>query len=164
MKNLYIKVQVTPEQSTAIQEAVFEQGGSWSAGETFVKYISYPFLTINGGILTFCSDEDSFYTNRSDLKQVFAREALELIEKCVAIKPAFVVDIRRGEIAVRENTLIQPKILDKDTPGLVCLWTFGEIICYNKKMDTTTLYGNELKDEILEKAYKQCDELNEVKR
>ena len=103
MKHLKFKVQVTHEQSILIQQAVFKKGGSWASGNTVVVCEFCPFLVLKKGCLTTCKDEDDFYENHGDVKQVFAREALALINGCKAIEPVFVVDIRGGEIAVRKK-------------------------------------------------------------
>ena len=87
MKKIRIKVQVTPEQSKAIQEAIFKKGGSWASGDAYVKHQDYHFLVIDYGYLTCCVTEDDFYKNHGDVKQVFAREALALISEGTAIKP-----------------------------------------------------------------------------
>ena len=88
MKNLKFKVQVTPEQRASIQQAVFKKGGSWASGNAFVVCQFCPFLVLKKGCLTTCKDEDDFYENNGDVKQVFAREALALIKGCKAIKPS----------------------------------------------------------------------------
>ena len=86
MKTIRIKVQVTPEQSKAIQEAIFKKGGSWASGNAYVKHQSYPFLIINYGYLTYCVAENRFYKHNGDVKQVCAREALAIIRESTAIK------------------------------------------------------------------------------
>ena len=77
---------VTPEQSKAIQEAVFKKGGSWANGDAYVKHQAYHFLVIDYGCLTYCVTEDDFYEENGDVKQVFARDALALISESTAIK------------------------------------------------------------------------------
>ena len=163
MKTIRIKVQVTPEQSKEIQEAIFKKGGSWARGDAYVKYQAYHFLVIEYGYLTYCVTEDDFYEHNGDVKQVFARDALALIKGCKAIKPAFVVDIRGGEIAVRKNTPDRPAVLDKDNPGLVYLWFIGVTTQYTKRSGITTLFVNEYRQGIEEKAHKLCAELNDQK-
>ena len=86
MNNLTFKVQVTPEQSKAIQEAIFKKGGSWAGGATYVKNQSYPFLVLEYDCLTYYATEDNFYKHNGNAKQVFARDALALISESTAIK------------------------------------------------------------------------------
>ena len=40
MKHLKFKVQVTPEQSSEIQKAIFEKRGQWADGTTDVKHLN----------------------------------------------------------------------------------------------------------------------------
>ena len=86
MKNLTIKVQVTPEQSKAIQEAIFKKGGGWATGDTCLKYLDKPFLVINYGYLVYSVTEDEFYEYNDNAKPVCARDALAIINESTAIK------------------------------------------------------------------------------
>ena len=45
-----IKMRVTPEQSTKVQEICFKNGIGWRAGKGTVKYINKPFLFIDENI------------------------------------------------------------------------------------------------------------------
>lgn len=164
MKKILIKVQVTPGQSRKIQEAVFEKGGGWMDQNTMVIHTDIPFLVIDKGTLFFCHNEASF--NEEDVKQVFVRDALELIKMSTSMNPTYIVDVRGSTVAIREkyspgtNTPVWPTILDRDTPGLVYLWELGNTTRYCKKSNSVVSYTNKYRYSVMEQAHKLCEELN----
>ena len=155
MQDLMFMVQVNPEQSTAIQRAIFEKGGKWADGTTYVRHLDKPFLVVRGGMITWLPSLDT------DIPQWFAHQALMLIETRTSLKPPYVVDDREDRVAVRENTRTSPSVLDEATPGLIYLWKLGKTTMYNRQEDSTTHYRNEHRHDILASAYKMCDELNQ---
>ena len=167
MKNLKFKVQVTPGQSKAIQEAVFEKGGGWMDQNTMVIHTDMPFLVIDKGTLFFCHNEASF--NEEDIKQVFARFALALIKASTSMNPTYIVDVRGSTVAIRDknvtgiNISYWPIILDRNTPGLVYLWELGNTTRYCKKSNSVISYTNKHRYAVMEKAYKLCAKLNNQK-
>ena len=167
MKNILVKVQVTPEQSERIQRALAEKGGCCVDRNANVNYTDMPFMLIDKGLWTFYHTEARF--NDENIRQVFARGALELIKASTSLRPAYVIDDRGDRLAIRKriisgtNTNVVPAVLDRDTPGLMYLWEFGKTTRYSKQSDITTHYGNEHRDDMLRKACILCDELNNQK-
>jgi hypothetical protein len=167
MKNTQFKVQVTPEQSTAIQRAIFEKRGQWADGTTNVKHLGKPFLIVRHGMIT-CTDSESMFLNldTEEIPQWFAHEALKLIKTRTSINPTYIVDVRGSTVAIREkcspgtNTPVWPQNLDRDTPGLVYLWELGNTTRYCKKSNSVVSYTNEYRYSVMKQAHKLCDELN----
>ena len=166
MKNLRIKVQVTPEQSEKIQQALLKK--AWKQGDqnATVRNTNMPFMVIKEGVVMFFSGEAAFLEYKG-VEHLFANEALKLIKASTSLRPAYVIDDRGDRLAVRKriirgtNTNVFPAVLDRDTPGLVYLWEFGKTTRYNKQSDITTNYGNEHRPDMLKKACVLCDELNQ---
>lgn len=165
MKNLKIRCQVTPEQSRKIQKAFFAKGGRRSSGSAVVAYTYSPFLFIHQGELHYTENELVYMELNPGLKQVFAHEALELIQNC-SQEDTYVIDVRDTLIAVRRqgiggnNVFTGSRELDKDTPGLICLWSIPPILRYDATKGMTTEYHGENRASILSEAQTLCDKLN----
>ena len=169
MKHLTFKVQVTPEQSAKIQQAIFEKGGRWMDDDTHVKYQGKTFLVVRSGMITSTDSESLFLNLDLEIPQWFAHQALQLIKNIrlpkenTPISPAYIVDDRGATVAIRKNTSVRPAMLYRNTPGLAHLWTLGDTNRYSQYSGATTLYENQYRDEILKEAYKLCAELNNQK-
>ena len=85
MKNLKVKAQVTPEQIAEIQKAIFKKGGSWASGDAYVKCQSFPFLSIESGLMKAHDEEEHFI--QLPYAQVPALDAMCMVENSKPYTP-----------------------------------------------------------------------------
>ena len=64
------KYRVNPETSKLLQEAVFKDGGKWSASKTGVQLVDHPYLFVKvDGVLSYCSYDGGSYFERHHLPE-----------------------------------------------------------------------------------------------
>lgn len=81
-----IKLEVTPSQSKLVQEIVFANGGFWATGAIEIKYLEKLFLFIDSKKrLTFASEIDREYFNRSTYKEIPADLFIRTNGTCISI-------------------------------------------------------------------------------
>jgi hypothetical protein len=73
LKDVAIKIRVTPEQSRKVQEMCFKHGVYWCGGDSDVELTDKPFLFIDDGEISFETNENSFnnYKNTEVTYQEF---------------------------------------------------------------------------------------------
>ena len=135
MKNLKFKVQVTPEQSTKIQKAIFAKGGKWVTNRTYVRHLDQHFLVVQNGEISYIHSEEGFQNYDPAFTQWFAHDALDRIRKSTPMH-TYVVDSFDNVIAVRtstsRDTVTSPrKKITAHSPGVAYMWILEDTIQYD---------------------------------
>ena len=168
MKNLKIKVQVTPEQSTEIQKAIFAKGGKWISNRVYVRHLDQPFLAVQNGDITYLNTEDGFQNYAPAVPQWFAHDALERIKKSTPMHK-YVVDSFDNVIVVRTSTSRGTETSPREkitinSPGIAYMWVLGDTTMYNFTREDqpplVTMVSCLQYPTIMKSAQEYCDKLN----